>query len=1018
MSDWLVIRPVLKWGIFALGCLSLVAIGCAPDPKPADLTSLRRSGEASFFCLGPDGTGVPVRDCATGDFASDGAVTVGTPGHQLHALVTQTVSAEVAVIRVTGVDSRGDSDGEVLDVDPTNPGVTPLRVGAQPVDITTTPGGLASFVTVAETGKEGIFALPTSCVFAPKPTETRRDLTTWPACRLSSKPGSIEVLVDRGATSTKEYCGTGPSGTAEYGTDADECRVDLSKEKFEQGRRKLIVSLPLEGKLVVLDAQELLNRRQGTYDDCHIEAEITLKATVPEGILQPLPPDLIEDNKVSVEYPDIAGDYESHPAGMDTYGDLLAIADRGAPLIHLLDARDPCQLVELEPLYATSYNSPARKVTTSRVAISPVTKAGEQFVYAIDEVGDELSDIIPFDVSSGSISRLPLLRSGSPLLPFEAPDRLSFGAAVKDVAFAQLDRPLSEPVLGQSFSDITCDPNPNLSQSAVGAQYRPSSDEVGAGPSVLRGTFAYALLSSGRLSVIDIEDYDAPCRRPRTLNPSSTPDFRGCFNDDARFDYYTSDQSLNGSPTVSDEVSCRTVVPHRSRSARFFETVEGSAIQAPSLQSYAGLSRHGRTLTVSRLTKEGKKNPILLGVDFESPTGTRAAAQVYLGTTLLTADDLNSPLVINPNVSERAITVLPFYEPRAYPTSETFTVAFEGDLDRLRSTGKLDEPNDGLVRFTDQARHFCGRGVQDQALTRTMGVEKFGLGEGALDRFVERHTDYIQITNLLLDESDAYWKNAGGMCGEGLNSSVGRGYALCDSVFRIGDTDDLASRRDFSVVSASDDSLILTPRGESDPAAAQAQLELMACCFPTTIEYRIRAGNQWIVRGSGTGFQHPVIVDESSDHLACIFDPSPRAKYLSGRAFEVSNNNCDNVSPDDPQACGVGPRTRDDVVCSYDADSGPVQVGGQASACIFNSLNRRFVVYRGLTPSTRDMAFSGEIVGGFDGFSISLTSNSSNILPVSLNGAYGVPLFGVVDSQNNGLSIIDLLNSQIAQNFY
>src|SRR5690606_30041792 len=169
--------------------------------------------------------------CATGDFASDGAVTVGTPGHQLHALVTQTVSAEVAVIRVTGVDSRGDSDGEVLDVDPTNPGVTPLRVGAQPVDITTTPGGLASFVTVAETGKEGIFALPTSCVFAPKPTETRRDLTTWPACRLSSKPGSIEVLVDRGATNTKEYCGAGPSGTAEYGTDADECRVDLSKEK-------------------------------------------------------------------------------------------------------------------------------------------------------------------------------------------------------------------------------------------------------------------------------------------------------------------------------------------------------------------------------------------------------------------------------------------------------------------------------------------------------------------------------------------------------------------------------------------------------------------------------------------------------------------------------------------------------------------------------------------------------------------------------------------------------------------
>lgn len=1016
MRQLLVVRPGLKWAVFVVSCLGLVQSACAPDPEPADLTSLRRSGEASFFCIGPEGTGVPVRDCALGDFASDGDLTVGPPGYTLHALVTQTVSAEVAVIRVA---ADGEADGKVLDVDPTNPGVTPLRVGAQPVGITTTPGGLASFVAIAETGKEGIFALPTNCVFAPDPTETRRDLTTWPACRLTSKPGTIEVLVDGGATSGgQDYCGSGPSGDAEYGEDDDECRVDLSKESYEPGRRKLVVSLPLEGKLVVLDAQELLNRRQGTYDACHIEAELELDATFPEGLVQPLPADLIEDGKVSFEYPAIVGEYKSHPAGMDTYGDLLAIADRGAPLIHLLDARDPCGLVELEPLYATSYNSPNRLVTTTRVAISPVTKKGEQFVYAIDEVGDELSDIIPFDVSFGAISRLPMLRPGSPLLPFEAPDRISFGAAVKDVAFAELDRPLSEPVLGQSFSDISCDPSPNLSESAVGAQYRPSSDDVGAAPGVLRGTFAYALLSSGRLSIIDIEDYDAPCRRPRTINPSSTPDFRGCFDDDDRFDYYTNDQTADGLPTVSDEVSCRTVVPHRARSALFFETTEGSTIQAPSLQGHVTLSRHGRTLSLSRLTSEGKKSPLMLGVDFESPDGTRVPAQLYLGSTLLTAGDANAPLVIDPNLAERANLVLPFYEPRAYPTSETISVVYEGDIDRLRTAGKVNAPNNGFVSFTDQAGNFCARGVQGQELTKSMGTKKFGLDEGALDRFVERHTDYVQITNLLLDGSDTYWQNAGATCGDGLSSSVGRGYALCDSVFRVGDADDLAPRRDFTVISAHDESLVLAPRGESDRAVAQAQLELMRCCFPTAFEYRIRAGNQWVVRGSGTGFQHPIIADESSEDLPCIFDPSPRAKYLTGRAFEISNNNCEVTSPTDPEACAVGPRTDADVVCTYDADSGPVQVGSQTSACISSSLTRRLAVYRGLTPSLRDMAFSAEIIGGFDGFSISLNSNSPNVLPVSLNGSPGVPILGVVDSQNNGLSVVDLVNSQVAQNFY
>ena len=1008
------------WATCGLLSFSFIYVGCAQEPEPIDLSSFRRSGESSFFCVGPDQKGAPLIDCPLGDTASDGGLTVGPPGYELHALVTQTLSAEVAVVRVSGQYSDGDSSAKVLDVDASNPGVTPLRVGAQPAGIATTPGGTASFVTVAEPGKEGIFALPTSCIFAPGPLESRRDLTTWPACRLPAVPGTIEVLVDPGLSSEgRDFCDAEPPGDIAYADEDSECHVDLSSEDYDAGRRKLVVALPTLGKLVVLDAQELLDRQPGAYDDCFVESEIVLESSVPEGMVQPLPPDMATDDQRSLTYPDLVGQYQAHPAGMDTQGDLLAVADRGAPLVHLIDARDPCALSELKPLYTASYADPTRVVTTSRLAISPLTKSDQQFIYAVDEVGDELASIVPFDVSATAVSRLPLLREGSPLLPYESPDRISFGAAVKDVAFAALDRPISDPVFGQSFSRVSCDPDPTISEDSPGAQYRPSTGSIGADPEVLRGVFAYALLSTGRIALVDIEDFDAACRRPISLNSSAKLDFRGCSSDDPQFDYYTEDQTVTGTPTVSNESSCRAVVPHRARSAFFFQTEEGSSIQSPSLQAFATLSRHGRSITISRLSPEGKKSPILLGVDFEGPDGAAPVpAQVYLGSKLLRADDPRDPLVIDPNVAERAAPVLPFYEPRAYPASEVVTVVYEGDFDRKRVNGRVLDPQDGVARFEDTAKNFCQRGVQGKSLTEAMGRDRFGIDAGGLERFTSRHSDYLQVTNLLLDDTDPYWSTSGAQCGTGLEERLGRGYELCDSLFRIGDADDLTPERDLSIVGAYNDHLTVAPRGVTDPQVAQAMLEVMQCCFPTPLEYVVRAGNQWVVTGSGSGFQHPVVIDEEDEQQACIYDPSPLRRLLWGRAFEVSNNNCDSPRPDDPDACGVGPRTSDDVICSYDASTGGVKLGSAVDSCIFNSLTRRFVIYRGLEPTLRDMSFALEVNGGFEGMGISVISNSSSVLPVSMKSLDGVPILGVVDSQNNGLSVVDLLTSQVAQNFY
>src|SRR5690606_32428640 len=132
-----------------------------------------------------------------------------------------------------------------------------------------------------------------------------------------------------------------------------------------------------------------------------------------------------------------------------------------------------------------------------------------------------------------------------------------------------------------AVTGIECNPDPAASSSDLGISYRPTSDTTGAGPNVLRGLFGYALLSDGAVSVIDIEDFDQACRRPKERNRTSELDFRGCSGDDINFEAYTVDGDLESTATVSDEASCRVVVPHQPRSAVFVENDENTGIRAP-----------------------------------------------------------------------------------------------------------------------------------------------------------------------------------------------------------------------------------------------------------------------------------------------------------------------------------------------------------------------------------------------------------------------------------------------------
>lgn len=1007
-------RRTFPFWIWAL-LVGVVFAGCRQPPQQAPLRSLRASGKVTFVCRGPEGQGLPLEECGQGA-RIQGGLALAQPDNALYALVTQTVTAEVAVVRLSG--GRGLSG--VVDVNGSLPGITPLRVGAQPVDIVTTPGGRASFVGSAEPGREGLFGLGSQCITAATPSEddeppsTVRDLTSWPACSLPTAPGDMVILLDPAdaAGQLRETCGgeyqpeLGEPVSASY-----ECGADLRGDPLVGGRPKLAVALPQWGQLAIFDAQEIMNRPPGSFDPCVPETVLPLQNALPETVRQPLPSDLVVEGCTDPvqEYGPYAA-FASRPAGMAQRDGRLYIGDRGGPLVHVLDVSNGCAPAELPPLVATSLESPERVVTTTKVAVSPRTTQGKQFVYAIDELGETTASVMIFDVSPGQARRTPLVRPNSGLVPLEPPDRLQFSGAAKDVSFVLQDVPIPDPVTSETRVGVFCDPDPDIDPDSPAARYRTTSDQArGARPATLRGIFGFILLSNGRVAVIDVEDFDAPCRRPAETNTLDVFDFRGCAGDDREEPFL-----LNGVRTVSGESSCRAVVPHRPRSARLITTNSRTGVGAPSLRALPRLSRNGRGLPISNLLPQGQVNPLLAAVDFESPVpgGEPVPAQAFVGVTLRQRGTGRDDLVIDPSLAEQASVALPFVEPRAYPAQELVSVTYEGPITERSGGLFVVEGNQAILE--DQDALFCAAGVQDSDASREVGAERFGLSAGSLDSFAERHGDYVQIANQLLPAGDRYWSGAGAQCGGG------GGYDVCSTVFGGTTVEELPASRDLRILEAYQDRLVVEPR------TAAADLDLIACCFPQVLSYRVRAGNHWVVRGSVSGFPSDIVAVPTADgDYRCMRGCAPWQVQTPGRVFEVSSTTqgCPlptAIDPDEPlpPGCAVGASTDGDLVCSYDAVIGPVEPGGPASECIYDGLTSRFAVYRGLAPTQRDMAYTYEVVGGFAPLAISLTGSTSTILPVSLGVIPGFDVLSVVDAQDRGLMLLGLSSLSVQNTFF
>lgn len=900
------------WGKIALVALGtplglLAADGCTQQQVATSIRSLERSGRVSFVCLSAPGVevspGRSIFDCSGTRYETPsdyGIIDGETTQPHLYALVTQTTRGEVAVVDMS---TKTDS---VLDENPRVPGANFLPVGAQPVDIVSTEDGDATFVAVAEIGRQGIFALPSTEIRSCSDC-VAKNLSDWPACALPGAPGNMLIVNDpaEGETSRsscdgayekirmseKDSAGKELINVANGKTEIFDDKGELVETKYH-GRPKIVTTIPELGAVAIIDAQSLFeperdangkpvedengvkyNYPRGSWKACPIERWVPLSTKLPVDNVPPVG----TGGPTCVDRVDTAPmaqvEFESQPAAMTRSGDRIFVSDVKAPIIHVLSMTTPCSPDEQEPLLPSSRQNPGRTVTTNAIsATGNLSSSLKQFVYAVDDYDGSL---MVFDVSPTSTTRRPLVRPNAPWTPLQPSDRVDVGVPVQDIALIEHDSPIVPPGASAAPQGIRCDPDPALTTCTSNSSlcdpetlYRTGAAyDVGAGPTRLRGSFAYLVLSTGQIAVVDIDDFDAQCRIPK--RPAA---LQGCGPE------LIVDKETDPSLASSDEASCNVIVPHTLRSSNYVRTSDKTGQNQPGLQGfpvlYSDLGALQSTLDqngiIMRATLPVLPEPPPPPPPAPPPAPPKLEVSQFLlsvGTALWSINQDLTPLpsgfqpaglVLNGNEFQHTLAAN-LEDPRAFTSSQAFSVVYEGALPGFGGkAAKLDTKVTPAL-MNDASSRFCDTGVLGQkAFIEILKQEKPQTPLAQLETEALELADYVQITASTPAEDDTYW--------EGKTCS----FEQCKSVF--GPIEIPKTTRDFRIIEAYQDHL------ELDVPATLA--DDFACCFPSLVGFNVRVGNQWAVVGVSSGFMHHVI-------------PTPAPSSTADRPVGVCRNSCD-----------------------------------------------------------------------------------------------------------------------------
>jgi hypothetical protein len=735
----------------------------------------------------------------------------------------------------------------------------------------------------------------------------------------------------------------------------------------------------------------------------------------------------------------------------------LYVGDVALPIIHVVDMSKPGAPRELPPLLATSMTEPSRIVSIGGLAISPTTRDYKRYLYAIDAKDGSL---IVYDVTDpNTTQRSPMQRPYSELSPNNPRDRIVLAAPVAAVAFVRNDWPLTE-VNGVNVTTaktgLLCNPNANAinasslpnvrtdSDESLGAAYTANApnQQVGVGPTRLRGVFGLATLSNGEMVTIDVDDWDSPCRRPEPLLAramdcsnlnggylpvtSSAPDGGGSFqasslevteqipsgpNDVDPYhapSTYDCRPGANGGSPISLEAFFPVAAPHRPRSEFYLRNDPSTGVHVPNLASAAQLNVLGTP--ENTMPDAGGVTPYM------SPAFGFAFDPGSLSNpTDPNSSDRGNGAIVSPGIA------FSWEDPTAY-VDQNWAVTYEGTIPAYDGVAAFLSSPDGsyeTITMSPPNSRFCSGGVEDFTIARSrVDAEVAALPTYNLTPLPETGEwtgDYVQLADDVLNQGDSYWSLPNDCWDPSLADPDAR-QSVCENTYgSLSESDGGVNTtpslyRDFPILEAYDDHFVVGRFGYHDPSNPQvatrvvvsadpsnaATMKLMKCCFANKVTFHVRAGGEWVTLGSASGFLHHVVTDPSSQR--CVESCDVHDVLLNGRAPDVprdANGAAVTVIPRNSPLAMRNPM----FAFSMASSPTPATDGG----VLFHTGNQR------------DQQWTFSTGGSYAPQSTALYQSNTSASPQSMRFIESLGQVAVVDGASQGLMLISLQTLTFAE---
>lgn len=1028
--------------LLALCTVGAATLGCTTTAQPSSPRALERPEHLDVACMKifePDADGIlkavtpvaqPLSACGSPASAS---ASWASSANRLVGFVSQGSRGEVAVLDLSGQSA--------LDLERGVPGVTSAPVGANVRDLATGADGRLLFVSSGDPKKPAIYALPTERILGPMdnvtPLEARPPMTlgSWPSCALPEEPGAITVIPhpERG------------EGEAPY-----DLVVALPGREGRDGGGKLVVLDPRPfARGAGLDTSSGDAVAPGSLAACPIVGSIGLDARAPTRLAAArtwsngvdygsidtsnvAPPVAVGCTAIAPSDPPAI----AFPAGARAAAgaiaraeDTLFVADETLPIVHVIDVSAPTRPVEREPLVLTRQRRTTRAFGVTAIALGPVTRRYTRPLYAVDGEDGSLA-VFEIDVNTGREAQQPMRRPTPELNPTQPVDRIAFASPIRTLAMARHDVPVDKTAAGAlvaSATGLLCNPSPNAVDANgayrdLGAAYRANDPNarVTLGPSRLRGVFGFVGLASGQVVILDVEDWDAPCRRPDPMDASSnlaaspfvvaqTPPAGRDDLDPYHVPFaYVSGSTMLGSP-VSGEAVFPVSAPNRPRSRFVLRSDAAGGSRLPYLAQAPLLSDGSASLptTGPNADQSPALRPTAPDVGVSDPAwvnGLTAIDPVMKSLDPLYAQ-ASTWLPSGPAIGPRFA-----YEDPTTQLDQDWFVTREGALPGFGTTrGKLSVDASGTtMTMASLSGPLCARGIEDYriGLARAQQVQRElrAAGLPAISGLEQRVTDYVQLVGDVPVKGDPWWSapdwEDGGTCSDPAGPSADARYDFCARLYGQGDGSLRNVQRDFPILEAYDDHLTLglfdtagnpTASESSIPgrfvarvdASSSLWLQRARCCFAKQAAYRVRAGGAWLVSGTSTGLLHHVRARANDGACTLTCDASER--LLNGRVIEIPR-----------PAAGTS-----------------VAAPNRKSPLAFRNPAFSFVMWSGARPSERGWNWQFSTRGGFvpytwDMTSLGLSQRSVNVMLSEMVTLDSFGQLAIVDAGARGVVLIDL----------